>query len=535
MREDPGFLIEFGPLYREEKGALRFWRLAGYVERDGLEVERLEGVLGEKPPQRTELSLMSREDFLLFGEREEAQKRAEGFSGREPKERLVVRLQVLGEDKEKAILTRDFIEGLLWGALVESGESCTVARDISDSFAYLFLTVLAPETAVQTMQSAFAGQRWQPFEDYRIGHLEGEVYFDVTSKESAQRRWRLPFLTSRGLRRFSLSSVANAFETGKTSDGKQILLGLRPPYLKAFLFDEDGIVTEEKKEEWQSPPPREELIYQLEDKQFQERLSAQLASWKEALGFTPGPILVQRFFSVFEGAGIDEFPLSFLVEEEEEEEAANIWLTQGNFLFWWGRAYGSIGGQLSIWKENAPGAAQFTGASLPMEKKPGAPEKIQIPFDDDDNSRFNTLGTWGEGRRFMAFVTGADPIDPRFGRPMYPHPDDPNWPKKKRWYGALHLFDQDGAHQQTLTILGGTTADGKGDSGQRAFRMTNAALRGLAPLEFGPIEVRPFAVVCDGYLFGLVYEPKDDKGGDYAMLWPNDVMFHPPWDGGYST
>ena len=52
------------------------------------------------------------------------------------------------------------------------------------------------------------------------------------------------------------------------------------------------------------------------------------------------------------------------------------------------------------------------------------------------------------------------------------------------------------------------------------------------------IYVKPFSAEIDGVLYELVYESgvDEDEGDEYVMLWPNDVMFHPPWDSGeYST
>ncbi len=61
--------------------------------------------------------------------------------------------------------------------------------------------------------------------------------------------------------------------------------------------------------------------------------------------------------------------------------------------------------------------------------------------------------------------------------------------------------------------------------------------------EPGDIAVKPFRFEQDGYRFGLIYErdsyddpANPDAGYECVMLWPNDIMFHPPWDSGeYST
>ena len=49
-----------------------------------------------------------------------------------------------------------------------------------------------------------------------------------------------------------------------------------------------------------------------------------------------------------------------------------------------------------------------------------------------------------------------------------------------------------------------------------------------------------FSVVLDGVTHGLYYEhhvePEEDDEGEWVMLEPRDIMFHPPCDSGeYST
>jgi len=52
------------------------------------------------------------------------------------------------------------------------------------------------------------------------------------------------------------------------------------------------------------------------------------------------------------------------------------------------------------------------------------------------------------------------------------------------------------------------------------------------------ISVCLFQVIQDGVLYGLVYErteEDEEEGDEHVMLEPNDIMFHPPWDGEYSS
>jgi formate hydrogenlyase regulatory protein HycA len=62
---------------------------------------------------------------------------------------------------------------------------------------------------------------------------------------------------------------------------------------------------------------------------------------------------------------------------------------------------------------------------------------------------------------------------------------------------------------------------------------------GIEDIELRDVYVRPFRVEIDGILYELVYErhvSEDGREWEEMMLWPNDIMFHPPWDSGeYST
>jgi formate hydrogenlyase regulatory protein HycA len=63
-------------------------------------------------------------------------------------------------------------------------------------------------------------------------------------------------------------------------------------------------------------------------------------------------------------------------------------------------------------------------------------------------------------------------------------------------------------------------------------------LDGLSQREYGDIAIRPFRLVFDGVLFGLVTEchAEDEEGDhDWAELYPDRLGFCAPWDGQYDT
>lgn len=157
--------------------------------------------------------------------------------------------------------------------------------------------------------------------------------------------------------------------------------------------------------------------------------------------------------------------------------------------------------------------------------------RIIIPYEDKDNSPFNCVGVHNN-RQFLAFISGAAPIDPQTGHPEWLNESDPEWKKKKRWYGILFWFDMEGEIQEIQTVLGGTEEDGMEISMQRAFEALNHIILGMEGLEMKSITVQPFREEIDGYLFALL--PVKTDMGNLFVLYPNRAFFHPPFQGQYS-
>jgi formate hydrogenlyase regulatory protein HycA len=165
----------------------------------------------------------------------------------------------------------------------------------------------------------------------------------------------------------------------------------------------------------------------------------------------------------------------------------------------------------------------------PPWKRSGPPTRLSIRRDE---GRFVNVGRLADGTQFLAYVCGAFPDGCRFSE------DD--WRTKKRWQAVVHRFDAGGHHTHTEVRLGGVEADG--DAGARAFRHLNAMYDDLAAggePEFGDIWVELFSREVDGITYGLFYEQSEEEPdeyegrGEWVMLEPWDIMFHPPWDSGY--
>jgi hypothetical protein len=163
------------------------------------------------------------------------------------------------------------------------------------------------------------------------------------------------------------------------------------------------------------------------------------------------------------------------------------------------------------------------------------PDKLRIPLDDH---HFENVGHLPNGTQFMAFVTGAFPT----GMKYYLGDD---WQYRKKWLADIHRFDAEGNHIATDSRLGAFDIEGRQVAGDKAFahlqEMYNEMTAAGEP-EFGDIHVKLFSVEIDGVTHGLFYqqseeEPEEgEERGEWVMLEPRDIMFHPPWDSGeYST
>ena len=173
----------------------------------------------------------------------------------------------------------------------------------------------------------------------------------------------------------------------------------------------------------------------------------------------------------------------------------------------------------------------------------GSFDKLRIPYEASEYGRFQYVGRFDGDKQFMAFVTGAMP-----GEEPYP-PLESNAYEKKRWLAVIHIFDEDGRHLRSESRLGGLDRDGRDAACERAWSELGGLFTelGIASAEPADIYIREFRVNLDDVIHELVYEEEDEENEEaeqdeeetergWVMLWPNDIMFHPPWDSGdYST
>lgn len=159
-----------------------------------------------------------------------------------------------------------------------------------------------------------------------------------------------------------------------------------------------------------------------------------------------------------------------------------------------------------------------------------------IPIAHEAGYRTDTIGQY-DGGQFLASVTYAF-------RRGYSRDDGP-WEDHKLLFVVLHTFEVNGDHRGSDIWCAGTQREAM-QAGSRSrdhdvlatadARLANL-LDALPGREYTDIAIRPFQVVFDDVLFGLVVERhgEDVAEDDWAELYPDELGFHEPWDGQYDT
>jgi hypothetical protein len=151
-----------------------------------------------------------------------------------------------------------------------------------------------------------------------------------------------------------------------------------------------------------------------------------------------------------------------------------------------------------------------------------------IPIKHEPDYRTDRIGRYAGGQ-FFADVTGAYQEGVVVGT---------DWARQQRIYALLHRFDNDGRHRGSDVWLAGIRSDGPA-AVESAEEMLSGWLSEIGPVTFCDIAIRPFRVVFDHVVFGLIDETSEDPlythGGPWAELYPEGLGFHEPWDGEYDT
>jgi len=141
-----------------------------------------------------------------------------------------------------------------------------------------------------------------------------------------------------------------------------------------------------------------------------------------------------------------------------------------------------------------------------------------LAIDHDDHCA-NRVGRTKDG--MQVFVTN----------PFIPALDD----EPGREFLAIYLFDHEGKLNEARIDDLGTRAELDREAARKLVELRMAE---LGPIDYGRIEVQPFALERFGTTFGLVPRaPEDEDEGWWVELQPGNYMaFHEPWDSGeYDT
>jgi hypothetical protein len=156
------------------------------------------------------------------------------------------------------------------------------------------------------------------------------------------------------------------------------------------------------------------------------------------------------------------------------------------------------------------------------------PEKVLIPHDD---YRFECVGRFPHGRQFMAFQTGAFPGQHRVA--------PKNWQDVKKLIVVIHIFDAKGSHLTTdAHLIGYAREEPQIDAKMDAMYADLLREYKIEDNYLCDIWISSFHTVIDDIYYEFVYEQAadGDEIREQMALWPNDVVFYPPWnDGNYDT
>jgi hypothetical protein len=150
-----------------------------------------------------------------------------------------------------------------------------------------------------------------------------------------------------------------------------------------------------------------------------------------------------------------------------------------------------------------------------------------------DDYHFEHVGTYGDGHQYMAYLTYADP---KYFWTEEPAIDgQPVFKQHTNCFAVLHQFDAMGNYVGSDV----RRVNGILESEEADWTKFEELIASLGPHEPCDILVKLFSIEFDGILHGLVYESdtyEEGKLSEWVMLYPRDIMFHPPWDSGeYST
>jgi len=98
------------------------------------------------------------------------------------------------------------------------------------------------------------------------------------------------------------------FDTGRTREGEQVVIGVPGPYVVAAFFDAGGAILRHEVRQVSGTPSRAELRPEKPPKGLMPRLRDLVRDWQAEMGFTPSDVSVCQFSLPDLGFGIYDLP-----------------------------------------------------------------------------------------------------------------------------------------------------------------------------------------------------------------------------------
>lgn len=151
------------------------------------------------------------------------------------------------------------------------------------------------------------------------------------------------------------------------------------------------------------------------------------------------------------------------------------------------------------------------------------PQKLPIKRMEDYHTHY--IGRYQEGKQFLGQTGARVKLKNLEDTPL-------GWENNVGEYVVLHTFDSAGNHLNTQCKYLGTVLQISQKGSEPGEKILKKWIEELGSWNFSDIAVRPFQVILDNHVFGLVV---NDESGCIDLMPDMSISFMAPWDGEYYT
>ncbi len=160
-----------------------------------------------------------------------------------------------------------------------------------------------------------------------------------------------------------------------------------------------------------------------------------------------------------------------------------------------------------------------------------------IPIKRVEGYHTDKIGVLRDGRQFLAFEIWHNPEDPPSWRGLVNivswRREVRAWRRNVRAYGVVHVFSAAGDHIESHIRCFSSASEAQDLEDAETF--VNDQLSELGAEKYCDIRIRFFSLAFDGVDFYFEERIDDGEKSGLIILQPNDLLFHPPWNGRYDT